>query len=65
MVKINGIEYKLKQTKIKSMWVNFFDYWVNLPGMPAQAKGVLQSMLKFYESDLFDVTKLDSATASS
>jgi hypothetical protein len=33
--------------------------------MPAQAKGVLQSMLKFYESDLFDVTKLDAATASS
>jgi hypothetical protein len=32
--------------------------------MPAQAKGVLQSMLKFYESDLFDVTKLDAATAS-
>jgi hypothetical protein len=47
------------------MWVDFFEYWVNLPGMPTQAKGVLQSMLKFYESDLFDVTKLDAATASS
>ena len=65
MVKVNGVEYDLKQTKIKSMWVNFFEYWVNLPGMPTQTKGVLQSMLKFYESDLFDVTKLDSATACS
>ena len=65
MVVVNGIEYILKQTKIKSMWVDFFEYWVNLPGMPTQTKGVLQSMLKFYESDLFDVTKLDPATASS
>ena len=65
MVKVNGVEYDLKQTKIKSMWVNFFEYWVNLPGIPTQRKDLLQSMLKFYESDLFDVTKLDAATASS
>jgi hypothetical protein len=65
MVVVNGVEYDLKQTKIKSMWVNFFEYWVNLPGMPTQRKNLLQSMLKFYESDLFDVTKLDAATASS
>ena len=65
MVVINGVEFKLKQAKIKSMWVDFFDYWINLPGMPVQAQGVLRGMLKFYESDLFDVAKLDADTASS
>jgi len=64
MVKVNGVEYNLIQKKLKFIWVNFFQYWIELPSMPAQAKGVLQSMLKFYESDLFDVTKLDAATAS-
>jgi hypothetical protein len=64
MVKVNGVEYNLIQKKLKLIWVNFFQYWIELPSMPAQAKGVLQSMLKFYESDLFDVTKLDAATAS-
>jgi hypothetical protein len=65
MVVINGVEFKLKQAKIKRMWVDFFDYWINLPGMPAQAQSVLRGMLKFYESDLFDVAKLDADTASS